>query len=693
MTPHITYTLNAARKFLLAAVATATIVAPILIGSTLATTYRAGAQTDVPNNASFQSVSIQESQPGGVNLTILVGPDSFRSSNYSLRELIAWAFDMQSALVSGPDILDAKYDVDAVAPAAVTASGYLTMDAARSMVRNMLADQFRLQVHRGTQSVSAYVLTRSGSGTHFQVARPAEPGPIVRVGPTSISGSVLRTKDIVDLLSQRLGHPVLDQTGLIQTYDFKLDWKADSSQAAPEGAVPAVPPTASPELMASALQTQLGMTIRLEQIPAQVLVVDHVQAPKDLVAAPKAVPMDPKLFDSYVGHYALLGGIVMTVSRDSEHLWTQLPGQPPVEIFSEGQGKFFAKAVNAQISFLTDAQGQVSGLELHQNGRNIPGPRMDEVTAKQMADTLDKKVQQQAATLGSEQALRQFIPGLASGKPDYDRMNAGLADATRQQLSVLQPWFASLGSLMSLKFASVDPQGADTYVAQFEHGAVECHIVMAPDGKIASAFVRPLPEGETLATVEHKEVAVNPRLFDGYVGSYQLAPNFILTVTREGTHLFAQLTGQTKAEIFPEGERDYFYKVVDAQITFVTDNAGRATELILHQNGLDQHAKRFEGVVPPVKEHKEINVDPKLFDGYAGSYQLAPNFISTVTREGDHLFVQATGQPKVEVFPEGDHDYFYKVVDAQLTFVTDSQGKATELILHQGGDHPAKRVE
>ena len=96
----------------------------------------------------------------------------------------------------------------------------------------------------------------------------------------------------------------------------------------------------------------------------------------------------------------------------------------------------------------------------------------------------------------------------------------------------------------------------------------------------------------------------------------------------------------------------------------------------------------------PPKEHKEAKVDPKLFDGYVGSYQLAPTFVLTVTREQDHLFLQATGQQKFEVFPEGDRDYFLKVVDAQITFVTDSQGKATELILHQGGiDQHAKRTQ
>jgi len=202
------------------------------------------------------------------------------------------------------------------------------------------------------------------------------------------------------------------------------------------------------------------------------------------------------------------------------------------------------------------------------------------------------------------------------------------------------------------------------------------------------------PPSDAPKPKEHKEVTVDTKLFDGYVGRYQFAPNIIMTVTRDGDHLFAQLTGQPKAEIFPEGERDYFYKVVDAQITFVTDSQGRAAELTLHQNGFDQHAKRFEGEAPQPKEHKEVTVDTMLFDGYVGSYQLAPNFVMAITRDGDHLFVQATGQPKFEIFPESDRDYFLKVVDAQITFVTDSQGQATELILHQNGlDQHAKRVE
>ena len=193
---------------------------------------------------------------------------------------------------------------------------------------------------------------------------------------------------------------------------------------------------------------------------------------------------------------------------------------------------------------------------------------------------------------------------------------------------------------------------------------------------------------------QHTQVKVDPKIYDSYLGTYELAPSFIITITRDGDHLFEQATGQPKFEIFPESERDFFLKVVDAQITFVTDSSGRATELILHQNGRDVHGKRFEGEPPKPPEHKQVSVDPKIFDGYVGTYQLAPGVVFTITRDADHLYAQLTGQQTFEIFPEGKTDFFYKVVDAQITFVTDSTGRATELILHQSGiDQHAKRIE
>ena len=203
-----------------------------------------------------------------------------------------------------------------------------------------------------------------------------------------------------------------------------------------------------------------------------------------------------------------------------------------------------------------------------------------------------------------------------------------------------------------------------------------------------------LAHGERVVLMsERKEVPVSPKVLEGYVGNYELAPDFILSVTREGDKLITQATGQGKVPIFAESEREFFAKVVDAQITFVPGADGRASELILHQGGNDTHAKRTETAVAAPKGHKEVAADPKLFDGYVGQYQLAPDFILTITRESDSLFAQATGQPKFQIFPEGERQFFFKVVDAQITFETDSSGRAVSLTLHQNGDRTAKRIQ
>jgi len=84
-------------------------------------------------------------------------------------------------------------------------------------------------------------------------------------------------------------------------------------------------------------------------------------------------------------------------------------------------------------------------------------------------------------------------------------------------------------------------------------------------------------------------------------------------------------------------------------------------------------------------ERKEVKVDPKIYDSYAGEYELAPDFMITVTSENGKLMTQATGQPKFELFPSSETEFFLKIVEAQVTFVKDAQGKVTQLILNQNG--------
>jgi len=102
----------------------------------------------------------------------------------------------------------------------------------------------------------------------------------------------------------------------------------------------------------------------------------------------------------------------------------------------------------------------------------------------------------------------------------------------------------------------------------------------------------PLLKLEPPAT--HTEIAIDPKLYDVYAGRYRFTPAVALAITRTENHLFAQLTGQPSFEIFPESEKRFFLKVVDAQLTFETDADGKATAVVLHQNGIDQRASRVE---------------------------------------------------------------------------------------------------
>ena len=96
------------------------------------------------------------------------------------------------------------------------------------------------------------------------------------------------------------------------------------------------------------------------------------------------------------------------------------------------------------------------------------------------------------------------------------------------------------------------------------------------------------------APKEHKAIKLEAKILDAYVGDYQLAPNFVITISREGDQFFAQATGQGKLELFAETETDFFLQVVDAQFTFVKDDIGQVTSLVLHQNGVNQPAKKIK---------------------------------------------------------------------------------------------------
>ncbi|MHB0961917.1 MAG: serine hydrolase [Gemmatimonadaceae bacterium] len=88
------------------------------------------------------------------------------------------------------------------------------------------------------------------------------------------------------------------------------------------------------------------------------------------------------------------------------------------------------------------------------------------------------------------------------------------------------------------------------------------------------------------------EVQLPEETLERYVGTFALAPTFAIVITREGTQLFLQATGQPRFPLFAEKEDEFFLKVADVQISFTKDSTGVVTGLVLHQNGAHQPAKK-----------------------------------------------------------------------------------------------------
>lgn len=293
-----------------------------------------------------------------------------------------------------------------------------------------------------------------------------------------------------------------------------------------------------------------------------------IDVPAAAIAAreePKEVEVDPKVLETYTGSFAITPEFGLTVTLEGGKLMVQGTGQEKIPVVAETTTKFYSKLINASIFFVPNNAGEVNYLVLHQGGVNQRGTRQKEGEAKEKA-----------------------VP-----QKDVD-----LAACT---------------------------------------------------------------------------------------GVFAITPQFAITVTLEDGKLVIQATNQGKIQLEREAGNKFTCIGVDAKVTFVHDASGKVNQLILHQNG-DQTATRQGAMKPEApRERKEIKVDPKVLESYVGSYAITPQFVMTVTLENGQLMVQATGQPKLAMFPESPTKFFLKVVDAQVSFVADKSGKVNALILHQNG--------
>src|SRR5581483_9049817 len=120
---------------------------------------------------------------------------------------------------------------------------------------------------------------------------------------------------------------------------------------------------------------------------------------------------------------------------------------------------------------------------------------------------------------------------------------------------------------------------------------------------------------------------------------YALGPTSVFTVIRSGDDLFGQITGQPRLRLVKAADGTYSYSAATGQISFAPSSDRPPSELTLHVNDHDVRAAR----IAEMPRTGEAN-DPALLDQFAGWYQLTPNRVLTVSRNGNGLAVRETGR-------------------------------------------------
>jgi len=190
------------------------------------------------------------------------------------------------------------------------------------------------------------------------------------------------------------------------------------------------------------------------------------------------------------------------------------------------------------------------------------------------------------------------------------------------------------------------------------------------------------------------QTKLDAAVLESYVGRYEFAPGVVFDIALQDGQLTAQLTGQQRFPIYAKSQTEFFCKVVDAQITFLKDEQGKVTALVLHQLGIDQTARKLGAEYQPPPPRVEVTIEPEVLKSYVGKYELAPGAMFDIRLQKEQLTAQLTGQQRFPIYAESQTKFFYKVVDAQITFVKDKDGKVTALVLHQLGlDQTAKKIE
>jgi uncharacterized protein (TIGR03435 family) len=250
--------------------------------------------------ASKSASTLSPGQPSPARGGVLPG-GRFSATNFSLRELILWAYDVGTSnlLEGGPDWLDsARYDIDAKPEAGVIpagAHGRAVWDKTRAMLRALLADRFHLVMRRESKAMPLYEISVAKNGPKLtKSTRDCSADMYACHGfsgnPRRLSAMGVDMADLASELTGFAGRPVLDKTGITGEFDFLLQWNpfygrqratqtTDDTPLPParnEGPMPDI--DSLPDL-GTALDQQLGLKLEARKGLVETFVIVSVERP------------------------------------------------------------------------------------------------------------------------------------------------------------------------------------------------------------------------------------------------------------------------------------------------------------------------------------------------------------------------------------------------------------------------------
>ncbi len=179
----------------------------------------------------------------------------------------------------------------------------------------------------------------------------------------------------------------------------------------------------------------------------------------------------------------------------------------------------------------------------------------------------------------------------------------------------------------------------------------------------------------------YKEITFTNPILQTYAGVYENENGDQRIISVADGKLYSQLGRNRKISAKAYKKDNFFFEDPMITMEFSGNKRGSIDKFTIHSRSGNEVWNKSD---KPVFIQAEIKLDEKILAMYTGEYEVSPQFAFTITKEKDRLFLQATGQEKLEMFAEANNKFFLKVNDAQLEFVNES-GKITKVMLKQGG--------